>query len=583
MLDIDRLRTDFPILGETVRGLPLIYFDNAATTQKPRVVIDAQSEYYRRSNANVHRASHCLSSRATEAFEQARENVARFIGAASPREIIWTRGATEAINLVAHSYGRSQLHAGDLVLVSTLEHHANIVPWQLLAQQIGARLEAIPLLDDGSLDQAAYHQLLQQGPRLVALTHASNALGTLNPVAQMTRAAQAAGARVLIDGAQSTPHLTIDVQALGCDFFVFSGHKVFGPTGIGALWARESLLDAMPPWQAGGEMIEHVSFEGTRFAGLPFKFEAGTPNIAGVIGLDAAIGYLQQFDRSALEAHEMQLLARALELCSEIPGFVPVGNAPRRVSLMSFCIDGMHQQDLGLLLDQQGIAVRAGHHCAMPLMQRLGLPGTLRASFAFYNTLAEVERFAAVLKQIVLEHQAPAHRESPPSERKQVQAPHPDRESGPDKQQSPSQGWLQAEPELAAEGLLQRLDACRGWQARYREIMMLGKNLPALNAAQRSDINRLHGCESHVWLIVDYNGGKLWLQMDSDARVIRGLIALLLALFNGKRAQQILDFDLQGLFKRLQLMQHLSPSRGNGLKAIVDAIYQHARNHQNGD
>ncbi|ANG65262.1 selenocysteine lyase [Marinobacterium aestuarii] len=561
MPDIDRLRADFPILGEQVQGLPLIYFDNAATTQKPRVVIEAQSEYYRHSNANVHRASHCLSSRATEAFERARENVARFIGAASPREIIWTRGATEAINLVAHSYGRSQLHAGDLILVSTLEHHANIVPWQLLAQQMGARIEAIPLLDDGSLDQAAYLLLLQQGPRLVALTHASNALGTLNPVAQMTRAAQAAGARVLIDGAQSTPHLTIDVQALGCDFFVFSGHKVFGPTGIGALWARESLLDAMPPWQAGGEMIEHVSFKGTRFAGLPFKFEAGTPNIAGVIGLDAAIGYLQQFDRSALEAHEMQLLTRALELCSAIPGFSSVGTAPRRVSLMSFCIDGMHQQDLALLLDQQGIAVRAGHHCAMPLMQRLGLPGTLRASFAFYNTLAEVEHFAAVLKQIVLEHQAPAPRDNAP--------PKP----GPQSQQSPQQ----EAPELAAAALLQRLDASRGWQARYREIMLLGKNLPALDVAQRSDSNRLHGCESHVWLIVDYRGGKLWLQMDSDARVIRGLIALLLALFNGKRPQEILDFDLQGLFKRLQLMQHLSPSRGNGLKAIVDAIYQHAR------
>nr|WP_082708396.1 SufS family cysteine desulfurase [Marinobacterium profundum] len=571
MLDIKRLRADFPILGEQVRGLPLIYFDNAATTQKPQVVIDAQSEYYRHSNANVHRASHYLSSRATEAFEQARENVARFIGAASPREIIWTRGATEAINLVAHSYGRSQLRSGDLILVSTLEHHANVVPWQLLAQQIGARLEAIPLLDDGSLDQTAYLQLLQQGPRLVALTHASNALGTLNPVTEMTRAAQAAGARVLIDGAQSTPHLCIDVQALGCDFFVFSGHKVFGPTGIGALWARESLLETMPPWQAGGEMIEHVSFKGTRFAGLPFKFEAGTPNIAGVIGLDAAIGYLQQFDRSALESHEKQLLARALQLCSDIPGFRSVGNAAQRVSLMSFCIDGMHQQDLGLLLDQQGIAVRAGHHCAMPLMQRLGLAGTLRASFAFYNTLAEVEHFAAVLKQIVLEHQAPARSYSSPSE------------PNPQSALQPSQGALATEPDIGTKALLQRLDACRDWQARYREIMLLGKDLPALHIAQRNDSNRLHGCESHVWLTVDYREGKLWLQMDSDARVIRGLIALLLALFNGKSPQQILDFDLQGLFERLKLMQHLSPSRGNGLKAIVDAIYQHARSRQDSD
>ncbi len=551
MLDINRLRADFPILGESVHGQKLIYFDNAATTQKPRVVIDAQSQYYRHSNANVHRASHYLSSRATEAFEQARHNVARFVGAASPREIIWTRGATEAINLVACSYGRSQLRAGDLILVSTLEHHANIVPWQLLAEQIGARIEAIPLLEDGSLDQAAYQRLLQQGPRLVALTHASNALGTINPVVDMTRAAQSAGARVLIDGAQSTPHLAIDVQALGCDFFVFSGHKVFGPTGIGALWARESLLEAMPPWQAGGEMIEHVSFASTRFAGLPFKFEAGTPNIAGAIGLDAAIGYLQQFDRQALENHEMQLLGRALQLCSEIPSFRPIGTAAQRVSLMSFCIHDLHQQDLGLMLDQQGIAVRAGHHCAMPLMQRLGLPGTLRASFAFYNTLEEVERFAAVLGQIVREQTR-----KPPQERAVADT---------------------AADAASADSLLQRLEACRGWQARYREIMLLGRDLPAMTQELRTDANRLHGCESHVWLSVEYRDGRLWLQMDADARVIRGLIALLLAAFNGKTPSQILNFDLQGLFERLALMQHLSPSRGNGLLAIVEAIYQQAR------
>ncbi|WP_020680318.1 SufS family cysteine desulfurase [Marinobacterium rhizophilum] len=561
MLDIAHLRADFPILGEQVHNQPLIYFDNAATTQKPQVVIDAQSQYYCHSNANVHRASHSLSSRATRAFERARENVARFIGAASPREIIWTRGATEAINLVAHSYGRSQLSAGDLILVSALEHHANIVPWQLLAQQLGARLKAIPLLDDGSLDQAAYLRLLEERPRLVALTHASNALGTLNPVAEMTRAAQAAGARVLIDGAQSTPHLPIDVQAIGCDFFVFSGHKLFGPTGIGALWARESLLEAMPPWQAGGEMIEHVSFEATRFAGLPFKFEAGTPNIAGVIGLDAAIGYLQQFDREALEAHEMQLLHRALELCSDIPGFRPVGQAAQRVSVMSFCVDGLHQQDLGLMLDQYGIAVRAGHHCAMPLMQRLGLPGTLRASFAFYNSQAEVERFACVLREIVQEHNR-----QPPQDNS-----------------TPLQSETQSTPPVAADTLLQRLENCRGWQARYREIMLLGKNLPAMSAALRTDSNRLHGCESHVWLCVERRDGKLWLQMDSDARVIRGLIALLLAAFNGKTANDILSFDLQGQFERLKLIQHLSPSRGNGLKAIVDAIYQHARQQQDND
>jgi SufS family cysteine desulfurase len=546
MLDLQRLRADFPILGERIQGQPLIYFDNAATTQKPNAVIDAQSEYYRHSNANVHRASHTLSSRATEAFERARDTVARFLGAGRAREIVWTRGATEAINLVAQSYGRSVLRAGDLILLSTLEHHANIVPWQLLAQHCGARIEAIPMLDDGTLDQDAYQRLLQQGPRIVALTHASNALGTVNPVARMTRAAKAAGATVLIDGAQSAPHLAIDVQALGCDFFVFSGHKLFGPTGIGALWGREALLEAMPPWQAGGEMIEHVSFRHTRYAGLPFKFEAGTPNIAGAIGLDAAIGYLQQFDRVALETHELQLLSRALELCADIPGFRPIGTPTRRVSLMSFCIDGLHQQDLGLLLDQHGIAVRAGHHCAMPLMQRLGLDGTLRASFAFYNSLEEVERFAAVLAQLVREQTA-----GPECAADAGTGPSPD--------------------------ILTRLEQCHGWQARYREIMLLGKNLAPMPESLRTDTNRLHGCESHVWLAVEPRDGRLWLQMDSDARVIRGLIALLLAAFNGKRADDILAFDLSGYFERLQLMQHLSPSRGNGLKALVEAIHESAR------
>ncbi|NVK42455.1 MAG: SufS family cysteine desulfurase [Oceanospirillaceae bacterium] len=544
MFDPQSVRRDFPILDSRVNGQPLVYFDNAATTQKPEAVIRAVADYYRQSNANVHRAAHALSSLATAAFEQARESVAAFIGAASPREIVWTRGATEAINLVAQSWGRACLGPDDLILVSTLEHHANIVPWQMLAADCGARIEPIPLCDDGTLDLEAYRILLQQQPKLVALTQASNALGTLNPVVQMTRDAQAAGARVLIDGAQSTPHLRIDVQALGCDFFVFSGHKLFAPTGIGVLWGRESLLASMPPWQGGGEMIERVSFSGTRYAGLPFRFEAGTPNIAGAIGLAAAIRYLEQFDRSELEAHELSLFRRALELCREIPGFRLIGEAAERVSLMSFQVEGLHQQDLGLLLDQRGIAVRAGHHCAMPLMERLGLPGTLRASFAFYNSLEEVEFFAHSLAQIVAEQHAA--------------------EAGPVSMQPPD--------------VLEQLERCRGWQERYRQIMLLGKQLPALPDALRNDDNRLHGCETRVWFRAETGpDNRVRLHLDADSRVIRGLIALVLAAYDGKTAEQILDFDLEASFERLGLMRHLGPSRGNGLRAIVDAVREAAR------
>ncbi|GGO75719.1 hypothetical protein GCM10011348_01180 [Marinobacterium nitratireducens] len=543
MFDPRAVRRDFPILDSRVNGQPLVYFDNAATTQKPEAVIRAVADYYRHGNANVHRAAHALSSLATAAFEQARESVAAFLGAASAREIVWTRGATEAINLVAQSWGRANLASGDLILVSTLEHHANIVPWQMLAQQSGARIEPIPLLDDGTLDEDAYRSLLRRSPKLVAIGHASNALGTINPVVRMTREAQDAGALVLVDGAQSAPHRAIDVQALGCDFFVFSGHKLFGPTGIGALWAREALLETMPPWQGGGEMIEHVSFDGTRYGGLPFRFEAGTPNIAGAIGLAAAIRYLGQFDRAELEAHELRLLGYALELCREIPGFRAVGAPPERVSLMSFQVDGLHQQDLGLLLDQYGIAVRAGHHCAMPLMQRLGLPGTLRASFAFYNSLEEVEFFARTLARIVAEQRREAT----------VTAP-------------------------AAADPLAQLEQCRGWQERYRQIMLLGKQLKPMPEAMRRDENRLHGCESRVWFCAQVGpDGRFQLNLDADSRVIRGLIALVLGAFDGKTAQEILDSDLEASFQRLDLMRHLGPSRGNGLRAIVDAVREAAR------
>jgi cysteine desulfurase/selenocysteine lyase len=390
--DAALVRRDFPILDQQVNGHPLVYLDNAATTQKPECVIEAISNYYRRDNANVHRGVHTLSDRATHAFEQARLTVAGFLASPKPEQVIWTSGTTAAINLVANSWGRSTLQPGDRVLVSWLEHHSNIVPWQLVAAATGAEVVPIPVTDDGDIDLAALSALLDARVKMVAVNHVSNALGTVNPVADIVRLAQAAGALVLVDGAQSVAHWPVDVSSLGCDFFVMSGHKLFGPTGIGVLWGREHLLDTMPPFLGGGEMIERVGFPTTTFNGLPFKFEAGTPNIAGAIGLAAAIDYLGSIDRHAAAEHEAALLARTLELAEGVQGLRRVGRPAHAAGIFSFLLEGTHPSDVGMLLDQQGIAVRTGHHCAQPLMDRLGIPGTVRASYSIYNTQEDVTR-----------------------------------------------------------------------------------------------------------------------------------------------------------------------------------------------
>ncbi len=392
-------RLDFPILQQQVNGQPLVYLDNAATTQKPEAVIEAISHYYRHDNANVHRGAHTLSDRATVAFENARATVARFLNSPAPSQVIWVRGATEAINLVAHSWGRSTLRAGDRILVSYLEHHSNIVPWQLIAAATGAEVVPIPITAGGDIDLAALSSLLDERVKLVAVNHVSNALGTINPVAEITRMAHAVGALVMVDGAQATAHMPVDVQAIDCDFYAFSGHKLFGPTGIGVLWGRESLLDAMPPFLGGGEMIETVSFSGSTWNSLPFKFEAGTPNIAGAIGLAAAIDYLAGLDIDAAARHELALLEQTIAMAGEVEDLRRIGNPARSVGIFSFVIDGIHPSDLGMLLDQQGIAVRTGHHCTQPLMAHYQLPGTVRASYALYNTAEDVERlFAGIHK-----------------------------------------------------------------------------------------------------------------------------------------------------------------------------------------
>ena len=394
-----RWKPDFPLLNLRVHGKPLVYLDNAATSQKPRLVIEAEARYYETINSNVHRGVHRLSELATAAYEDARDRTRGFINAGSVHEIIFTRGATEAINLVAQSYGRARFARGDEIILSELEHHSNIVPWQLLAEQTGAVLKVIPITDAGELVPGAYETLFGPRTRLVALAHVSNALGTLNPVQEMIALAHAHGVPVLLDGAQAVPHLPVDVRALGCDFYAFSGHKMFGPTGIGVLYGKEELLRDMPPWQGGGDMIRTVRFSGSTWNELPHKFEAGTPNIAGAIGLGAAMDYLGTVGLPAIADYEQELLAYGTERLQSVKGLKIIGTARHKAGVLSFVMDGIHPHDLGTIVDREGIAIRTGHHCAMPVMERFAIPATARASLAFYNTRADLDALAAALEK----------------------------------------------------------------------------------------------------------------------------------------------------------------------------------------
>ncbi|GAB2906510.1 cysteine desulfurase [Paralcaligenes ginsengisoli] len=386
---------DFPILARKIRGKRLVYLDNGATTQKPASVIDAERDFYRDANANIHRGVHSLSQHATDLYEAGRERVRSFLNAGRSEEIVFTRGTTEAINLVAFSWGRAQLKPGDEIILSGMEHHSNIVPWQLIGEQTGAVLRVVPISDRGELDMEAYGKLLGPRTRLVAVVHVSNALGTVNPIAEIARQAHEAGAKVLVDGAQAVAHQAVDVQALDCDFYVFSGHKLYGPTGIGALYARHELLSAMPPWQGGGDMIRTVSFERTTYADIPQRFEAGTPNIAGVIGLAAAIDYVQGLGMDRIAAHEQAILAYGTDALTRLPGLRLIGTAHDKAGILSFVVEGIHPHDLGTILDTEGIAIRAGHHCAMPVMTRYGIPGTARASLALYNDERDIDALVA--------------------------------------------------------------------------------------------------------------------------------------------------------------------------------------------
>ena len=399
-LDVERVREDFPILRQHIRGRPLVYLDNAATSQKPQVVIDAVSRFYAQENANIHRGVHYLSERATTAYDEARQKTARFLNAKYPHEVVFTRGTTDSINLVAQSYGRSFIQAGDEILITGMEHHSNIVPWQLVCEQTGAVLRAAPLSESGELNLDAFEALLNERTRIVAVVQLSNAIGTVNPIKRLVGLAHGRNVPVLVDGAQSAPHLPVDVQDLDCDFFAFSGHKLFGPTGVGVLYGKEALLERMPPYQGGGGMIDSVTLEHSTWAPLPAKFEAGTPMVAQVIGLGAAIDYVSQVGLTVVAAWEQELLSYATELVSKVEGLRVIGTARDKASVLSFVLEGVHPHDVGTILDDAGIAIRAGHHCAQPVMRHFNVPATARASFAFYNTKSEAEVLAESLVRV---------------------------------------------------------------------------------------------------------------------------------------------------------------------------------------
>ncbi|UVE15990.1 cysteine desulfurase [Pseudomonas sp. LS44] len=398
--DVERVRQAFPILAETIYGKPLIYLDSAATSQKPQAVIDAMSRFFLKENANVHRGVHYLSVRATEEYEKARAKVQRFLNAEHVEEIVFVRGTTEAVNLVAQTLGKTQVHAGDEVLISAMEHHSNIVPWQMLCEQTGAHLRVAPIDDAGELLLDELERLIGPRTRLVAVAHVSNVLGTINPIQRIVELAHARGARVLVDGAQAAPHLRLDVRALGCDFYALSGHKMYGPTGVGVLYGRRELLEAMPPYQGGGDMILSVSFEKTLYNKPPYRFEAGTPNMAGAIGLGAAIDFLGELGAEAIAAHEQAVLSYAQQALAAVPGLRLIGTAPEKVGVLSFVLDGIHPHDIGTVLDREGVAIRTGHHCAQPLMQRFGLVATARASLGCYSTEQDIDALVAGLAKV---------------------------------------------------------------------------------------------------------------------------------------------------------------------------------------
>jgi cysteine desulfurase/selenocysteine lyase len=563
-LDLTALRAQFPILATRVHDQPLAYLDNAASTQQPLQVIQAVSDYHQQYHANIHRGVYQLSRNATRMHDYAREMVAHFLHAAESVECLFTRGTTESINLVAASWGRANLTSGDEIILSNLEHHSNIVPWQMVCEATGARIRVIPIDDSGELDMDAYRRLLSRRTRLVAVNHVSNALGTINPVKAIIEEAHAAGALALIDGAQWVAHGATDVQALDADFYAFSGHKLYGPTGMGVLYGKRGLLEAMPPYQGGGDMIEQVTFEKTTYAQIPNKFEAGTPHIAGAVGLAAAIEWLEGVGFERIHAHEQRLLRQATERLSVIPGLEIKGTAPQKAAVVSWVMvdPPIGTLDIGMQLDLRGICIRTGHHCCQPLMDRLGVASTARASFGIYNTAAEVERLADALAEIVSGARDTAARtSSTDTSGEEILYPAAAADS----------------PESAAQEIAEIFELLPDWPMRHQQIMDLGERLTPMPDALKTPETFVPGCQSRVHLAARARPGSpdvIEFLADSDANIVRGLIALLQQLYSGQKAGAILAFDAQAFFSRLGLDEHLSMTRRNGLVAMVERIRQ---------
>jgi len=572
MFDVIKIRRDFPILATRINGKPLVYLDNAATTHKPRVVMDQIARFYKLQNSNVHRGSHTLSNHATREFESARVSVAEFIGADDPTQVIWTKGATEAANLLAYSLGELLINTGDVILVSTMEHHANIVPWQQTAIRKGAVIIAIPLTPQHELDMQAYQRLLtEHKPKIVALTHASNALGVINPITACCSLAKEVNAVTVIDGSQAIAHIPINVKQIGCDFYFFSGHKCYAPGGVGVLWGNKPLLEAMPVWQCGGEMITHVSFEQTTFNTLPFKFEAGTPPVADALGLAAAMQYLSQLDRLAIMSHETEMRRTVVDRLSLYPEITLYAPHADNVGIVSLSIQGVHHQDAALLLDEEGLAVRTGHHCAMPLMQSLSISGTLRASFALYNTLDEAHQFVEHIISLIPTIATP----------KLTQALKPDTPSPAEDNDLSCINF----PRISQlEAFDQALFAASDQHKKLAMLLSCGDDFEPLPAVYHTQIFQVKGCESDIWLVDKHqkvNGLAYFsFAVDSNARIMHGLALWALTFLQGKSASEIQNFDLSETLASRALHRFISPSRTNGLHSIVDAIKQSTFKHQ---
>jgi cysteine desulfurase/selenocysteine lyase len=541
------LREHFPFFNNT-HSKSVVYLDSAATSQKLQSVIDITQQYYQERTVNVHRSSHHLAASVTEQFERSRKNIQHFIGAKSHKEIVWTKGATESINLVASGLAKSHFKAGDSILVSALEHHANIVPWQQITQALNLKLEVMPVDANGVLKLEDSLQLITANTALVALGHVSNALGNINPIEALIAKAKEVSALTLIDGTQAVSHLTVNVQQLGCDFYVFSGHKMFGPTGIGVLYGKYDLLQQLPPYQLGGEMIKNVSFAQTTFQPPPLKFEAGTPNIVGVLGIAVASKFIQQH-RSVLLELEHNLYQQLLTTLTAIPQVKLWGDNVNSICVQSFTVQGVSHYDLAVLLDKRNIAVRVGHHCAMPLMQELGIDGTIRVSLAVYNNSADINCFSDALIECIGLLTEPATQ-----------------------MLTDETSFDHKQTKLAP--IADTIKQAKSWDQTYRQLMLAGKGIVRLQDQYKIDAAAVYGCESQVWIRCCLDEGKVVLQGDSPSKIVRGLLAVLFEALSGKSTNQVLAFNLADYLESLHLGKHLSQSRGNGLSAVVDKIIE---------